>query len=73
MAALRPERGLSNGRGGTGGKGHRTESCLTMDEHPMALLKFRINKGNGWDEMIQDVLFLDIVDFYLFVGEGLLR
>ena len=44
-----------------------------MNENPMALLEFCFNERDGWYEMIQDVLFLNVVDFYMFVGEGLRR
>ena len=49
-----------------------------MNENPMALLEPRFNESDGWYDVFQDVLFLNIVDFYLFVGElhlgeGLLR
>lgn len=51
---------------------YRTHSCLTMDENAMALLKFCFDESDTCDEVGQDVFFFGVVDFDLFVGEGLL-
>ena len=69
IVALRPKRGLSDGSRGSEGGSKRTDSCGTMNENPMTLLEPRFNERDGWYDVFQDVLFLNIVDFYLFVGE----
>ena len=73
MAALRPGRGLSNGIGRIGDGRHRTHPGLTMDQNAMAFVKLDFNEGDTCYKMIQDVLFLDVVNFDLFVGESLLE
>jgi hypothetical protein len=71
IAGLRPKRGLNSGIGRIGGGCYRTHSGLTMGENTMALVELGFNKRNGCNKMVQDVLPIDIVDFDLFVGEGL--
>ena len=74
MAGLRPERALVLRKkiGGTRVGCYRTHSRLTMDKKAMMLVEFSFYERDGWDEMVQNVLSIDIVDFDLFVGEDLL-
>ena len=51
--------------------GLRTHSCLTMYEDAMILVKFCFDEGYARDKVVENVLFLGIVDFDLSVGEGL--
>lgn len=39
----------------------------------MPLVEPGFNERDRWNEMVQDVLSIDIVDFDLFVGEDLQR
>jgi hypothetical protein len=42
-----------------------------MDENTMVFVKLGFNERVTRDEVVQDILFLDIVNFDLFVNEGL--
>jgi len=42
-----------------------------MYENAMTVLKFCFYEGYACDKVVENVLFLGIVDFYLLVGEGL--
>lgn len=72
IAALRPEGAMRNGIGRIGSGSYRTHSRLTVDKNAMALVELGLNERDTCDEVVQDVLFLGVVDFYVFVGEGLL-
>lgn len=68
IVGLRPKGGL---RKGIGGGCYRTDSCLTVDKNTMALLELGFKERNSRDKVVQDVFTFVIVDFDLFVDEGL--
>ena len=44
-----------------------------MDENTAIFVKFGFNEGDTRNEVVHDILFLDIVNFDLFVSEGLVE
>lgn len=50
---------------------YRTHSRLAMDKNTVALVELGFNERDRGDNVVQDVLSFHVVDFNMFVGEGL--